>query len=247
VQALVGHFNSLMGDPHAARPAAEAAVAMARSLGDPALLCLMLCNAGFIQLKLGEQALALQYAQEAMALRIAVGDCRELGNAMSLSAAVHAHAGEGASALQWQEETLALWQRLGHPWSQSVAHLNLANMALERGTPAAAPSHLQQVLALLPQVDSEYIGVHLIEVTAAWAADIGLDEDSVRLDAASAAQMSRTGRGGSSSAKELARAERTQAKLGAARVLELRRAGNALSYRDALGQVAALLAANAPG
>ena len=245
VQGSVGHFQSLMGNLHAARPAAEAAVAMARGLSDPALLCLMLCGAGFIHLKRVEQDLALQCAQEAMALRGAVGDCRALGNAMSLSAAVHVHAGEGAMALQWCEEALALWQRLGHPWSESVAHLNLASMALERGTPAAALTHLRQVLALLPRVDSHFIGVHLMEVTAAWAADVGLDGDSVRLDAASAAHMMRIGKGGSPDAKELARAERTKAKLDVATMMQLQRTGNALSYRDALGQVATLLAAKA--
>jgi len=103
------------------------------------------------------------------------------------------------------------------------------------------------VAALLPRVDSEYIGVHLLEVTAAWAGAVGLNEDSVRLDAACAAQMRRTGRGSLPDPQELERAERTQATLDAAALQDLQRAGSALSYRDALGQVAELLGTAAEG
>ena len=243
VQALVGHFLSLMGDPTAARPAAEAALAMARTLDDPALQCLMLGNLGFIELKRGEPAAAMQCAREALALQGRTGDCRELGNAMSLCAAAHGASGDAAGALRWQHEVLALWQRLGHPWSQSVAHLNLAGLALDGSQPDVARSHLQQVLLLLPRVDSEYIGVNLIEIAADWAASVGLGEDHLRLEAAAAAQRRRTGQASAPDPQRQARAERALAGLPVALRQALQQAGAALGYREALEHTGRLLAA----
>lgn len=243
VQALVGHFQSLMGDPTAARPAAEAALAMARTLDDPALQCLMLGNLGFIELKRGEPIAAMQCAREALALQGRTGDCRELGNAMSLCAAAHGATGDAAEALKWQHEVLALWQRLGHPWSESVAHLNLAGLALDGSRPDAARYHLQQVLALLPRVDSQYIGVNLIEIAADWAASAGLGEDHLRLQAAAAAQRRRTGQASAPDPQRQARADQASAGVPVAMRESLQQAGAALGYPEAIAQVGRLLAA----
>jgi hypothetical protein len=170
-----------------------------------------------------------------------VGDCGELGNAMSLSAAVHASVGDSALALRWLEEGLALWQRLGNLWGQAEAHLTLASFTLNGEERSASLMHLRQAFALLPQVDSEHVGVQLIEATAAWAVVVGKAEDSILLDAATTAQMRRVGRCRSPDAQLSARRERAEANLDVATVDKLQRTGSALSYRDALAQVAELL------
>ena len=243
----VGFLQRMRGDLHAARSAAEAAVSMARGLGDPALLCMMLGGAGFVHLRRGERDLALKCAEEALALTGATGDCSELANAMSLRSAVHNDAGETALAMQWQERALALRQRLGHLWSQSVAHLNLASMALDRGAPETALPHLHQTLVLLPRVDSEYIGVCLLDATAAWAAAAGLDENGLKLESACAAQMRRLGIDRTVDRRRLAQLERARAKIDAAMRAELERSGGASSYGDALGLVAQVLSGAGAG
>jgi predicted ATPase/DNA-binding winged helix-turn-helix (wHTH) protein len=243
VQGEVGFLLMLMGDLQAARSAAETAVSMARGLGEPALLCLILSGAGFIHLRRGERDLALMCAEEALALSGATGDCRELGNAMSLRSAVHERGGETVMAMRWQEETLALWQRMGHLWSQSVAHLNLAGMALDCSTPASALPHLRQTLALLPRVDSEYVGVHLLDVTAAWAAAAGRHEDCLKLEAACTSQMRRVGIDRTIDPQRLEHFDRARAAVDEEMRAELARTGGGLSYASALGLAAQVLSA----
>jgi len=247
VQGEVGFLHSLMGDLEAARSAAEAAVSMARSLGQPALLCLILSGAGFIHLKRGEHDLALKCAEEALSLAGATGDCRELGNAMSLRSAAHNRGGETAVAMRWQEETLALWQRMGHLWSQSVAHLNLAGMALDSGAPVAALPHLRQTLALLPRVDSEYVGVHLLDATAAWAAAAGRHHDCLKLEAACGAQMRRVGIDRTTDPQRQAHFERARAAVDEETCVALARTGSGLNYVGALGLAAQVLSAPREG
>jgi predicted ATPase/DNA-binding winged helix-turn-helix (wHTH) protein len=247
VQAEVGFLHSLTGDLQAARAAAEEAVWMARGLGEPSLLCLVLGGAGFIHLKRGERDLALNCAVEAQSLSGATGDCRELGNAMSLRAAVHSHSGESVEALRWQEETLALWRRLGHLWSQAVAHLNLADMALDRGAAMAALPHLRQALALLPRVDSEFVGVHLLDLTTTWAAAAGRHEDSLKLQAACTSQMRRVGLDKPADPQRLAHLEQAQAAVPGELRVELERTGGGLNYVGALGFVAQVLSVPTEG
>lgn len=241
----LGFLQRMKGDLQAARSAAEAAVSMARGLNDPALLCMMLSGAGFIHLRRGERGLALKCAEEALALAGAAGDCPELANAMSLRSAVHNESGETAEAMRWQEEVLALRRRLGHLWSQAVAHLNLASMALDGGAPDTALPHLRQTLALLPRVDSEYIGVFLLDTAAAWAAAAGLNEDSLMLEAAGSRQMRRVGIDRAANLKSQAHIDRARAAADEATRARLERDGGALSYAGALGWVAQLL--SAPG
>lgn len=247
VMAEIGSLQRLMGDIAAARSSAEAAVSMARGLGDPALLCRSLSSAGFIQLRRGEWDLALKCAEEALSQKGAIGDCPELANAMSLRSAVHNVAGETAEAVHWMEAVLALRQRLGHLWSQSMAHLELASMALDRGAPETALPHLRQTLALLPSLDSEYVGVCLLSETAAWAAVAGLHEDSLKLEAACAPQMRRVGIERAADQQRLAHVERARAEVDEATRAELERDCSGLSYEDALRMVARVLSAAGAG
>jgi tetratricopeptide (TPR) repeat protein len=243
----VGFLQRMRGNLDAARSAAEAAVSMARDLGDPALLCRALSGAGVIQLRRGERDLALKSAEEALALKGAIGDCAELANAMSLRSFVHNECGETAQAVRWQEEVLALRQRLGHLWSQATAHLELASMALDRGAPEAALPHLRQILPLLPRLDSEYIGVWLLDTTAAWAAAAGLDEECLKLEAVCTQQMGRVGIDRAADRQRLTHLERARAAVDERTRAELERRGSGLSYADALGMVSQVLSAAGGG
>ena len=242
VLSEVGFLQRMKGDLQAARITAQAAVCMARELGDSALLCRVLSGAGLIHLKRGERDLALKCAEEALALTGVIGDCPELANAMSLQSAVHNECGEIDLAMLWQEKVLALRQRMGHLWSQAVAHLELACMGLDNGTPDSALRHLRQGLALLPRLDSEYVGVCLLDVTAAWAAATGLDEECLRLEAACTPQMRRVGINRTVARQRLAHLERARTAVDGQTRAALERSGAALSYEEAIGLVAQVLA-----
>jgi predicted ATPase/DNA-binding winged helix-turn-helix (wHTH) protein len=247
VLAEVGFLQSMKGDQQAALSAAEAAVSMARGLGDPALLCRVLSSAGLVHLRCGQRDPARTCSDEAMALTGAIGDRPELANAMSLRSLVLKESGDTAQAMRWQQEVLALRQRLGHLWSQAVAHLELASMALDGGAPETALPHLRQTLALLPRVDSEYIGVFLLDTTATWAAAAGLDEDCLKLEAACTRQMRRAGIDRTTDRKRQAHIDRVRAAVDEETRARLQRDGGALSYADALGWAARLLSAAGGG
>lgn len=243
VLGTLAHFASLMGDGPEARLRATEAVQMARGLGDEHCLCAVLCGSGFIELRQGNTDAAGICAQEALALGRRIGDSHELGNALSLRAAVHGQLAEHAHARLMLEEAVSMRRRLHHLWSQAVGHLNLAQMAVDQDEVLAALPHLHEVMALLPRIDSEYIGLHLIGVTAVWAAATGLNKDSVRLDAACVAQYARVGMQGYLDAAQQQRLERARAALDLTTCERLQREGRGWTYRQALRGVQDFLAA----
>jgi predicted ATPase/DNA-binding winged helix-turn-helix (wHTH) protein len=243
VLGTLAHFASLMGDRPEARQRAAQAVQAARELGDERCLCAMLCGSGFIELRQGDTGAAGACAQEALALGRRIGDSHELGNALSLLAALHGQQGEPAQARQLLEEGVAMRRRLNHLWSQAVGQLNLAQMAVELEDAAAALPHLQEVLSLLPRIDSEYIGLHLIGISAVWAAAVALNEDAVRLESASLAQHARLGIQVQADEAQQQCLARARAALDAATGERLQAEGRGWTYRQALQQLQTLLAA----
>jgi predicted ATPase/DNA-binding winged helix-turn-helix (wHTH) protein len=231
------HFAGLSGQvDDAVRDGAEA-VATAREVGDARTLCLALCATGFVHLRRGEQAAAADCAREALALGRGFGDGHELGNAIGLAAAMHMAAGERDEALRLQEEGVAMRERLNQPWSEAVGRLNLAHMALERGDVDAVPAQLRRVLGLLPRIDSQYVGVHLLGVTSEWAAASGRAEDAVLLDAACAAQRARVGLDDPRDPSGRARLAQACDTLAPPRREQLEASGRALPYDDLLQRV----------
>lgn len=243
VLGTLAHFASLMGDLPEARLRAAQAVQVARDLGDERCLCAMLCGSGFIDLRQDDTDAARACAQEALVLGRRIGDSHELGNALSLMAALHGHQGERAHARALQAEGVAIRRRLNHLWSQAVGQLNLAQMAIELEDVAAALPHLQEVLTLLPRIDSEYVGLHLIRISAVWAAAVGLNADSVRLEAASLAQYSRLGMQVAADAAQHRSLASARAALDPAACESLQAEARGWSYRQALQQLQAFLSA----
>lgn len=243
VLGTLAHFASLMGDQAEAQLRAAQAVLAARGLGDERCLCAMLCGSGFIALRQGDTGAAQACAQEALALGRRIGDSHELGNALSLLAALHGQQGETAQARAVQQEGVAIRRRLNHLWSQAVGQLNLAQLSIELDDATAALPHLLEVLTLLPRIDSEYVGLHLIRVSAVWAAAVGLHADSVRLDAASLAQHARLGMQVSADAAQQQGLARARAALDTATCDSLQAQARAWNYRQALQQLQAFLSA----
>lgn len=146
------------------------------------------------------------------------------------------------------EEALRLRRRLDTPSGIFSIHLILAFMAIEGGSAAEAKLQLDGALALITRTDSQSAGLHLIGVTAQWAAVAGRNEAAVLLEAACDRLLDRSGLRNQLEPSEVVRLERARSALGAAACKKLDDAGRALSYEGALRAVADCLSgAQAPG
>jgi predicted ATPase/DNA-binding winged helix-turn-helix (wHTH) protein len=241
VHSQVAHYNLLMGRLDVAERESDAMLQAARELGDAGCLCLMLSARGFIELRTGSVDAAAHCAEEALALGRQLGDSHEMGNAMALQAAVHGARGENDRARQVKESELALRQRLHHAWSEAMNHLGLAQMAVDRGDPAAALPHLHGALALAPRVDSQLVGLHLIGMTAEWAAASGLNEAAVLLDAACVAHHGRMGTEDHLVPAQVARFQAARAALPPGSLERLQSSGRALPFDAAMAAVRSVL------
>ena len=241
VLGAAAYLGSLTGEVEAARRDIDQAMKEARIVGDPRCLCLMLGAAGFAHLRDGEVAQARALAVEATALGRQIGDGHELGNAITLTAAVHGKAGEQDLARLAQEEGVALRQRLQHAWSEAVGRINLAWMSVDAGSPQDGLPHLVRVLALLRQIDSEQIGVYLLDVTAAWCAGTGLHETAMLLEAAARSQYRRVGMSQHVDAQQTRRFQLSRSQLDPITCERAQLVGETLSYTEALGRLRELL------
>jgi len=234
VLGTAAHLSSLTGDRAASRRDADQAVHEARLVGDMPCLCIALSGAGFACLVDGEIEHARDLAAEAILLARQIGDGHELGNAVALLAAIYNTAGERERAREAQEEAVALRQRLGHPWSEAVARINLAQMALEGDAPNDALPHLLEVFELLKRIDSEQIGVYLLEATASWCARVGLYETAVLVEATTASQYRRVGMVWRIDAVQASGFKRARGQLDSTTLERTQQLGSKLSYKDAL-------------
>lgn len=160
-----------------------------------------------------------------------------MGNAISLLAAVHRKAGEKDVARQVQEEAIALRERLQHPWSEAVARINLVHLDIEAGKAQETLPHLVRVFTLLRQIDSEQIGVYLLDVTAVWCAVVGRHESAVLLEVAARTQYQRVGMYARSDEADVMRFEHSRSQLDPVACEQAQRIGAGLTYREALRQV----------
>ena len=241
VQGTAAQLHSWTGNQTEALRHAQQAVQDARTLDHPSCLCLALSGLGFILLACGQGEAARLAAQESLALGQGLGDGHELGNALALMAAVYNFEQQPEQALRLLQEGVALRQRTHQPWSEALGHLNLVQLAINRGQAAAAAAHLHRVLALLPRIDSQHIGLHLIGITADWAAATGEHEAAVLLDAACVQQYGRVGLEDRLDDQQVQRLQRARQALDAASCARLQAAGRALSYSGAVQEVSAFL------
>ncbi len=242
VQATAAQLHSWMGHQAEALRHGQEASEAARRLGDERCLCLALVATGFIHIVRGEGAQARLAAQQALALGHRLGDSHELGNAQALMAAVHNLDNEPVEALRLLEEGVALRRRLNQPWSEAIGHLNLAQHAIDHGHASDAGSHLRRVLALLPRIDSQHIGLHLIGMSAEWAVASGEHATAVLLNAACVQQYGRVGMEDRREPQQVERFEGARQALDPATRDRLQVAGRALTYDGALQQVREFLA-----
>jgi hypothetical protein len=209
-------------------------------------LCFALAKFAHVRHHRNETEEALLLASEAVTVGRTLGDCVELGDALALRAHVHLRCGERQSARSCFNEVLALRRRLNTPGGIFSVHLNLAFMAIEEGSAMEAKPQLDEAVALITRADSQSAGIHLIGVTAQWAAIAGLYEAAVMLEAACDTLLDRSGMRNELEPSEVVRLERARRALDVSTCQELEAAGHALSYERALRAVADCLTGGQP-
>ena len=223
-----GWLSLWAGQPDTALRDLGEALALARSLGEPRLLCLVLTRKAQAHWHLAQREAAATLVSEAVDLGRPLGDGVELGYALVLKAHIQVQRGDEPQGEALYREALALRARMNNPSGMLAVHLSLAGLfTLQRSLPAAR-THLQQALALLPVADSRFESLSLIGQTAQWAALAGHAEAAVLLAGVETHLFARTG-------FSLPPVRRGQAAIDRARA-ELSRAGALLDDLDAMAR-----------
>lgn len=221
------------------------ALALARGLSMPRLLCLVLTRCANVHLRQNELAAAASLASEALDVGRAQGDSAELGYALMLCAHVNLAAQEHETAMRLYLEALGIRERLNIASGTLAAHLSIARLMVDQNQSATAKSHLQRALALVSRADSQYEGLALIAMTAEWAAATGSAEVAMLLSAASARQFRKAGFSmGAMPRGAVERIEGARLSLSSDLAEQLAKTGAALDYNQSLQRVEVFLTEN---
>ena len=242
-RALVtaGWLSSWAGQEDEAVRHLEEALRIARDLADPTILCFALVKFAHVRHHRNELDEALRLSSEALDTGRSLGDGFELGDALVMRAHTHTRSGERESARSLFNEALALRQRMNVPGGIVSIHLNLAFLAIDENCADEAKRHLDAALALMPIADHQSLGLHLIGVSAQWAAVEGRHEAAVFLEAACDKQHNRAGLRNNLEPREVERLARARLALDGPTREKLEIAGRTLDYGQALQAVGEVL------
>ena len=156
VQAHTGLGNvtfNVGGDLDEAMDHYEAAVTLARRLGDRDLLAVALINIGAGHHDLGQHAAARRNWREAADLASALGHRQREAVVLNNLAAVSESLGDGAAARNAYERSLALRYELGDRVGAARVLLNLGRLAHRSGSLEEADAYVEASLRAYEQVD----------------------------------------------------------------------------------------------
>jgi DNA-binding SARP family transcriptional activator len=151
--SLSGVLFASGGDLDQAMDHAEAAVALARGVGDGDLLSIALINLGAAHHDLGRPAAARRYWREAAELCAAIGHRRREAVVLSNLAAASEALGDEAAARDAYERSLALRQALGDRTGVARALLYLGRLALHATAWEEADAYVEAAVRAFEQVD----------------------------------------------------------------------------------------------
>jgi predicted ATPase/class 3 adenylate cyclase len=169
-----GQICSAMGRYTEAQKYLHESLGMARALDDHRMVVSVLNMLGFAALGQGDRGAARRHSVEALTLANKLDNKRQIAVASNALAQIHRLEGELDAAEPLYERAALLARELGDNEFAAVGLLNLAMVAIERGTAKRARSLLREVLAITEQSGSKRAGQSALEVSAGLAA---LSED----------------------------------------------------------------------
>lgn len=239
--ATAGWMSMWAGAHEVAMRDLDEALALARRLSEPRLLCEVLTRLAHLHLHHGERNVAATLASEAVTVGRPLGDTVELGYALMQWAHIHAQRGEVQAAEPLYLEALRLRERMDNPSGMMAVHLSLAGLyTTDHRLPEARP-HLEQAMALIPAADSRFEAMSLIGQTAQWAAVTGHAEAAVLLFVAEGHLFAQAGITLPQRRRGQDDIDRATLELSSGLLQELGAAARAMSFEQALQRVRALL------
>jgi non-specific serine/threonine protein kinase len=147
-----------ISDLAAARPLVEESLAIARGLGDRALVALVLNNLAFLLVRVGESETAQTCCEEALARNRELADHRGVAVALYNLALLMGLRGEYDRACALNEESLAQRQAHGDTRGVAFAQIELARTEVRRGNLERASALLEDARSTLERLgDSQLL------------------------------------------------------------------------------------------
>jgi predicted ATPase/class 3 adenylate cyclase len=167
---VAGQICSAMGRYDEAIKYLQESLGIARALDDLRMVVSVLNVLGLAALGQGDRGAARLHGVEALTLASKLDNKRQIAVASTALAQIHRLEGELDAAVPLYERTVALARELGDSEAAAVGLLNLAMVAIERGTAKRARSLLLEVLTITEQSGSKRAGQCALEVSAGLAA-----------------------------------------------------------------------------
>jgi predicted ATPase/class 3 adenylate cyclase len=219
----------------------QESLSIARELEDKEHEARVLQPLGMAAFGRGDMAEARACMEQAVELARANGDKRELAAALNGLAQLHRVENELDAAEPLYDQVVALARELADRESVAIGLLNLAMVSMGRGGSADRTcGMLAEVLAIAAETGSKPVGQSALDVCAGYCAWREEWASTARWFGVAQAQIEATGlqRDPADAAFLLPLVDRAKAVLGARAFDEELRAGRALSYEQAIDEVA---------
>jgi non-specific serine/threonine protein kinase len=188
-----GKLGCFMGRYAEASANLEAALSIAREIGDKASVASVLQPLGMAALGQGDVAAARVYLEEALLLARELGNKRDIAAALNALAQLHRAHDALVVAEPLYENVVALARELGDRESIAIGLLNLAMVSIGRGSAERARTLLLEVLGITEELGSRSTGQSVLEVSTGLAALRGESALAAHFFGAAEAQAMQSG------------------------------------------------------
>jgi tetratricopeptide (TPR) repeat protein len=182
-----------MGRYNEAQQFLQESLSMARTLDDQRMVAAVLNNLALAALGQGDRTTARHHCEEALSLARKSGNKRQIASASNALAQVHRLNGDLESADPLYQLCVAQARELGDSEGAAVGLLNLAMVAISRGSAERTRTLLLEVLAIAAGSGSKITVQGALEVSAGLAAVRGEWERAACFYGAAETQMNTTG------------------------------------------------------
>jgi predicted ATPase len=187
-----GQISCFMGRYAEALAPLQESLAIAREIGDTALIAAALQPLGMAAIGVGDTMLAHEYLVEAVALARRQGKGRQLAAALNALAQLLRMQGQLDGARPLYTEVLTLSRAQGDNESVAIGLLNLAMVEIGTGAAKKAQPLLSEAISIARTTGSKAVGQSALEVTAGLSAAIHDWKCAARLFGAAEQQATRT-------------------------------------------------------
>jgi tetratricopeptide (TPR) repeat protein len=188
-----GQLSELSGHRHEASLHLEAALSIARELGDVGRTATILQDLGRTSIARGELATARGHLEEALTLSGKSDNKRGLASALTNMAILKRVEDNLPAAAMLYDRALALTSEIGDQQSVAIARLNLAMVHIGRGNLERARSELVQVFEIAESIGSKPAGLSALETCAGLAAATSQWKQAALFFGASESEAGKTG------------------------------------------------------